>query len=182
MKTKQNTVLYVLQIALVLLTICALASAAVALVYAVTCEKADENQQAACQDAIEKIYGEGIETAETDAPDGLQQTFSVTRNGEILGVCALVKGAGFGGDMDVMVGFTPDGSGIVGVRVTSHAETPGLGSRVAEDGYLSRYAGKSGQLTLNRDVDAISGSTISSRALLEAVNKAQNLLFGKGSD
>ncbi len=53
---------------------------------------------------------------------------------------------------------------------------------MAEDAYLASYADKFAPLTLNGDVDAISGSTVSSRALLEAVNTAQNLLFGKGSD
>ena len=110
MKTKQNNVLYVLQIALVLLTVCALTSAAVAAVYAVTYQKADENQQAVRKEAIETIFGSGIDVAETDAPEGIMQTFSVQRQGEEIGVCALARGAGFGGDMDVMVGFAPDGS------------------------------------------------------------------------
>ena len=182
MKKRQNSVLYVLRIALVLLTICALTSAAVSLVYAVTYQKADENQQAVRRAAIETIFGSGIEATETAAPDGLMQTFSVQKDGKEIGVCALVRGSGFGGDLDVMVGFSPDGGKIVGVRVTAHTETSGLGSRIAEEDYLSQYIGKSGQLTLNQEIDAISGSTISSRALLEAVNKAQSLLFGKGAD
>lgn len=182
MENKQNNFLYVLRISLVLLIICSLTAAAVALVYAVTYTKADENQKMVQQQAIETIFGEGIEVESADVRDGLQAVFTVTKNGESIGVCALVRGAGFGGDMDVMVGFAPDGSAIVGVQVVSHSETPGLGSRVAENEYLAQYVGKSGRLTLNADVDAISNSTISSRALIDAVNAAGNALFGREGD
>ncbi len=182
MEKKQNNFLYVLRISLVLLIICSLTAAAVALVYAVTYEKADENQKMVQQQAIETIFGEGIEIESADISSELQAAFTVTKDGEQIGVCALVRGAGFGGDMDVMVGFVPDGSAIVGVQVVSHSETPGLGSRVSESEYLAKYVGKSGNLTLDTDIDAISGSTISSRALLDAVNTAEKELFGREGD
>lgn len=183
MENKQNNFLYVLRISLVLLIICSAIAAAVSLVYAVTYEKADENQRAEQQKAIETIFGEGIEIESApESYDDLQEVFNVTRDGEQIGVCALVRGSGFGGDMDIMVGFAPDGSEITGVQVVTHAETPGLGSRVAEDAHLSQYVGQSGELKLNTHVDAISGSTISSRALLDAVNKATAALFGREGD
>ena len=91
---------------------------------------------------------------------------------------------GFGGDMTLMVGY--DGARtILGVSIVSHSETPGLGARVkTEAGYLDQYVGKSGEVVLNKngvadgenDVDAISGATISSRAVLTGVNRATDAL------
>ena len=58
----------------------------------------------------------------------------------------------------------------------SLSETPGLGSRVQEAAYLDQYKGQSGTLTLGEDVDAIAGATVSSRAVLNGVNRAVEIL------
>ena len=77
--------------------------------------------------------------------------------------------------MTLMVGFRADQT-LVGVQILSHSETPGLGARVSDASYLGQYAGKSGTLTLGENVDAISGATISSRAVLSGVKEAQEIL------
>ena len=88
---------------------------------------------------------------------------------------------GFGGEISVMVGFNIDGS-IRNYRVLSHAETPGLGSKMEE----WFRAGKGNQsilgknpstdnLTVKKDggsIDAITAATISSRAFLDAIANA----------
>ena len=81
---------------------------------------------------------------------------------------------GYGGTITVMSAFTPDGK-IKQIKVTEAQETPGFGSKVtATPSYWERYmdqdAGKA--LVLNQDVDAETGATISSKALLRAVNSA----------
>lgn len=81
---------------------------------------------------------------------------------------------GYGGTMTVMVSITPDGS-IKQIKVTEQGETQGIGSKVADTpSYWERYFGVSASqaLVLNQDIDAESGATISSRALLKAVNSA----------
>ena len=61
------------------------------------------------------------------------------------------------------------------VTVTSHSESPGVGTRVVDSAdYLARYTGLSagGSLVLGQDVDAVTGATVSSTAVIEAVNAA----------
>ena len=71
---------------------------------------------------------------------------------------------GYGGTITVMSAFTPDGA-IKQIKVTEAQETPGFGSKVtATPSYWERY--------MNQDIDAESGATISSKALLRAVNSA----------
>lgn len=84
---------------------------------------------------------------------------------------------GFGGRMDVIVGFMLDGT-ISGYRVINHKETPGLGSKVNDNSFSKNIIGHSPSLKSfnvkqdGGDVDAITGATISSRALIDAIQKA----------
>ena len=92
---------------------------------------------------------------------------------------------GFGGDLKVLVGFDPDGR-ILGYTLLEHAETPGLGAKADrwfQKGEKGDIIGKSPEepLTVSKDggqVDAITASTITSRAFLLAVNRAYNAYKG----
>ncbi|OAV72521.1 electron transport complex protein RnfG [Bacteroidales bacterium Barb6] len=88
---------------------------------------------------------------------------------------------GFGGEIRVIVGFDPEGT-IINYTVLQHAETPGLGSKMQEwfrtDKNRQSVIGRSlagGGLTVAKDggdVDAITASTITSRAFLNSINRA----------
>ncbi|MBP5714188.1 MAG: RnfABCDGE type electron transport complex subunit G [Prevotella sp.] len=88
---------------------------------------------------------------------------------------------GFGGNLKVLVGFDTDGK-ILGYTLLEHAETPGLGAKADkwfQKGEKGDIIGKSPAepLTVSKDggqVDAITASTITSRAFLLAVNNAYN--------
>ena len=79
---------------------------------------------------------------------------------------------GYGGDVVVMTAFNPDGT-IKQIKVTEQAETKGIGSKVVDTpSYWENYQGldASQPLVLNEDVDAVTSATISSTALINAVN------------
>ena len=91
-----------------------------------------------------------------------------------MGVVITSSAKGYGGDVVVMTAITPDGN-IKQIKVTEQSETKGIGSNVvATPSYWERYEGVSAAqaLVLNQDIDAYSGATISSRAVLTAVNSA----------
>ena len=98
-----------------------------------------------------------------------------------LGVAVESTTGGFGGDLKVLVGFDPEGK-ILGYTLLEHAETPGLGAKADkwfQKGEKGDIIGKSPvePLTVSKDggkVDAITASTITSRAFLLAVNNAYN--------
>lgn len=90
--------------------------------------------------------------------------------GKIVRTWSTVKG--FNGDMELYVGFTPDGQ-ISGVNVISHQETSGLGSRTTEPGFTDQFIGLDASSEIGEnDYDAISGATYSSKSFLSAVNNA----------
>ena len=98
----------------------------------------------------------------------------VYRTTNDVGVVITSSAKGYGGDVVVMTAITPDGN-IKQIKVTEQSETKGIGSNVVSTpSYWERYEGVSaGQaLVLNQDIDAYSGATISSKAVLSAVNSA----------
>jgi electron transport complex protein RnfG len=99
---------------------------------------------------------------------------------------------GFSGEFRLMVGFRPDGS-IIDIAVIVHAETPGLGSKMERDksDFHVQFMGKNPErfkLAVKKDrgdVDAITASTITSRAYCDAVQRAYDALVkinGTSSD
>ena len=101
--------------------------------------------------------------------------------GKDLGAAVESTTMGFGGNLKVLVGFDPEGK-ILGYTLLEHAETPGLGAKADkwfQQGEKGDIIGKSPAepLTVSKDggqVDAITASTITSRAFLLAVNNAYN--------
>jgi electron transport complex protein RnfG len=145
----------------------------------------------------EKALADGIKTVMVCDELVVTKTDTVTRNDEkgkeltyIVYQVADAKGKekgvavesttnGFGGDLKVLVGFNTDGK-ILGYTLLEHAETPGLGAKADkwfQKGEKGDIIGKDPKepLTVSKDggqVDAITASTITSRAFLLAVNNA----------
>ena len=145
----------------------------------------------------EKALADGIKTvmcvdnlqvAKTDKvkqndAKGKELTYTIYQikdaQGKDLGAAVESTTGGFGGDLKVLVGFDPEGN-ILGYTLLEHAETPGLGAKADkwfQKGQKGDIIGKNPAepLTVSKDggqVDAITASTITSRAFLLAVNNA----------
>ena len=82
---------------------------------------------------------------------------------------------GYGGKIEVMTGIRSNGE-VSGVNILSMEETPGLGARGKEDSFLRQYKGTDNpNLAVSKDgggINALSGATITSRAITKAVNEA----------
>lgn len=113
-----------------------------------------------------------------------------SQGGKEIGAAVESTTQGFGGDLKVLVGFDHQGT-ILGYTILSSSETPGLGAKAGQwfqkDG-KGNIIGKSpskGDLTVSKDggdVDAITASTITSRAFLKAVNQAYHAYMRKAVD
>ncbi len=106
--------------------------------------------------------------------------YTATKEGVVSGyaVQTMTK-QGFGGTIRMMVGFTPDGE-VVNVNVLEQSETPGLGTKMTDEGnpLITSFKGKNPadmKLAVKKDggdVDALTAATISSRAYVDAMNRA----------
>ncbi|MEJ2167082.1 MAG: RnfABCDGE type electron transport complex subunit G [Desulfobacterales bacterium] len=112
----------------------------------------------------------------------VERTFFVAvYDGEPRGVAFETSAKGFGGDVGVMVGIDVKDDKLLGVGVTTHSETPGMGARAKTDPtFVSQFKGLSAKEPLKVTADggtinAISGATITSRAVSAATTEADQI-------
>lgn len=148
-----------------------------------------EQAKLALAEGIKSVMGGGdltvvkTDTVRQNDPKGKEMTYIIyqTQNAQKLDLGAAVESTtgGFGGNLKVLVGFDPQGN-VLGYTLLEHAETPGLGAKADkwfQKGEKGDIIGKNPAepLTVSKDggqVDAITASTITSRAFLLAVNNA----------
>lgn len=174
-KTNASTVFYVARITLILLAITALVAAALAYVNSVTKEKIDSIAAEKTRNAIASVLpggGEEIAFAQTD------EIVKAVYKGEN-GYAVLVAPPGFDGAIEMMVGIDPDGC-VTNICVISQSETAGLGAvcasqTVAGEQFRAQFSGAEGTVLVKKDggeIDAITGATVTSRAVAKGVSAA----------
>ncbi|MEG0795378.1 MAG: RnfABCDGE type electron transport complex subunit G [Odoribacter sp.] len=178
----------------VLFTVTLIASATVGYVNSLTAGPIQAAKQAKQVDAIQQVIpgtfdnDPNADVWEVETPDGGKLEFyPAKKNGELVGTAVKTyTNNGFGGQVWLMVGFNPDET-IANYSILEHKETPGLGSKMdqwfTKDGKGNVIGKKPGTKGLKvrkdgGDVDAITAATISSRAFLDAVNRAAAGLAG----
>ena len=157
----------------VLSLICVVVTGALAATNEVTAPIIEEATIAAENAARAKVLPEADSFTEVTgiAVEGVSAVYTAD-NGAGAAITASAKG--YGGDVVVMVGINADGN-IEAITVTQQEETKGIGSNVVDSpDYLAQYSGLSAAepLTLNADVDGYTGATVSSTAVITAVNSA----------
>lgn len=174
MKNESN-VMFILRLALTLLAITAVVAAALAGVNAITKDRIAQIKLENTQAAIEAVLpGGGEEVPFTDDTGLVAKVYEAED-----GYAIEVTPAGFGDIVDLMVGVSKDGK-VLGISVIEHAETAGLGAVAAAEtsageAFRGQYVGMEGTLAVTKDggaVEAITGATITSRAVTKGVNAA----------
>ena len=176
MKTESN-VMYVLRLALTLFLITAVVAAALAGVNSVTKPIIEAQNAAKTQKAIEAVLPGGFDEQLTsfDNQGGLVSKVYKGANGYALEVLP----SGFDNTITMMVGVDKSGN-VLGIDVISHTETAGLGAVADAEtpagiAFREQFIGTSGSVSVTKDggqMDAITGATITSRAICAGVNAA----------
>ena len=177
---------------LCLLAICLVCSGLLAGVYALTKAPIDAASKAKNETAIKDVLPEEvakIEEERTVEVDGVTYTYNLAydEKGNTVGCAVNVAPVGFGGPILIKVGFKVDpktGHNVVwNTKVLSHAETPGLGAKCSEPAFADQFKGFDSvakKLSVSKDggdIDAITASTITSRAFVNGVATAVNVLY-----
>lgn len=166
---------------------CVVAGAILASVNDMTAGAIAASKAAALESAIKEVTPEfnnkpvdEAYMAATNTGDSLR-IYPAKMNGELVGAAVeSFTNKGFGGEIRVIVGFDTEGK-IKNYSVLQHAETPGLGSKMQDwfrtnknkQSIIGRSVGDGLKVSKDGgDVDAITAATISSRAFLDAVNRA----------
>ena len=170
---------------LTLLAITFVSAAAVGTIYEITQEPIAAAKSAKIGSAVALVVppfdNNPDETKTIDSLDGKTVTVYTALSGQDTVGYAIetFSNSGFGGEIRLMVGFLPDGT-IHRVETLSHNETPGLGDKIdrSKSDFSVQFEGKNPRtfrLAVRKDggdVDAITASTISSRAYADALTRA----------
>ncbi len=182
-----------------LLIITLIAGLALSAVNEITKEPIAKAEEAARLEAYETVYPNAVFETPADVQSLLEGgqsavdaagfsgctvsdiLFANDENGERIGyVVAAVSPNGYGGDISVAIGIDSETDKITGFSVLSNSETAGLGARCTEDEFTSQFSGKDatsveyvkGGGAAGNQIDAISGATVTTSAVTEAVNSA----------
>lgn len=122
---------------------------------------------------------ESFDEVKIGSDSGVDAVFAGTNSAnEIVGYCVKVAPIGYGGEISMIVGIKADGT-VSGVDIISMSETAGLGAKAKNEEFRDMYKGKSGEITVkksgtpsDKEISAISGATVTSKAVTSGVNAA----------
>lgn len=151
----------------------------------------EENRRIAIERAVKVVLPEAESTEKIQRGE---LTIHVGKKGDqIDGYAFLHEGSGFQGKIKVMVGIAPDFKNLKGMQVLEHAETPGLGDKIVADPsnpeqpkwFPEQFRGIETQPEITwvknekpdepNEIQAITGATISSKAVVTIINKGVSL-------
>ena len=185
---------YVLRLAGTLFAIAAIVALLLGYVNSITADKIAAIQEQKTQTSLQSVFPGATftkqditaeQTATAAGNDTKSKLIAIYAVDDGSGYAIEVGPSGFGGTIDMIVGVKSDGT-IAGISVVSNSETSGIGTEVCKDkpnrngdGVLSQFTGKTAGtgnlLTVNtgsNEVDAISGATVTTKAITRGVNAA----------
>lgn len=168
----------------VLGAICIVCGGLLGVVESITREPIRIQEEAAADEGMQKVAPEAasfeeIEIADDANYDGISVASANTAldaSGETIGYVVEVLPNGFGGSIDMMVGVDLEGT-VTGISILSLSESPGLGANAKEAWFQDQFVGMTAPVAVEKDggqVQAITSSTITSRAVSNGVNAAIN--------
>lgn len=170
-----SSVKNVIRITGILMIITTLTAVLLSVINMMTAPVIAANTEKEKQDAIFEIF-EGADRTKSlkdtlgdTYPKEISDIYLVFKGSELLGYCADASSMGFSDNIGMMVGVTSDNK-VCGLRILSISDTPGLGMKVTDEGYLAKYKGVSYPVEFGVNADAISGATYSSKGVKNAVN------------
>jgi electron transport complex protein RnfG len=187
----------IMPLVVTLTAISAIAGIALALVYTVTEEPIAAAEREQTLKAIRIVLPEFddalLQSLKIGEAEEQREIFIAHANGgKLVGVAfASISKNGYGGNLAVMIGIVPDGEGykVNRIEILRHAETPGLGTKVGDAKFKGQFDGSNPEnrtFAVKKDnagspgkppIDGITGATISSRAVTEAVKNGFNFFM-----
>ncbi|MBR5527611.1 MAG: FMN-binding protein [Clostridia bacterium] len=185
-KNQSSVFLYVLNITLRLVAICAVIALLVATVNFFAAPVIQANNEKATSEAISRLF-DGTDVVTTEIAVTIPETYvgivdtiygvEDATSAEFLGYCTLLSPTGFKGEVDLIAAFDEDAF-IKGVEITStNDETSGIGTKVKDASFTEKFIEVSGEaISTNVKDYIISGATKTSKPVTEAVFAAKNVI------
>lgn len=191
-KTKEKVDMdpkYIIKLTVTLFVTCVVVAGLLGLVNSVTAGRIEQINVENTNKALTAVFegasapefpemeiADDLKAAAASAGATLQNVYEAKDGGETIGHALKIVASGSQGNIEMIVGVDGEGA-VTGVSIVKNSETAGIGSKVMENenGVLDQFIGKSAAdspLTVGKNVDAISGATVSSRGVTTGVNAA----------
>ncbi len=181
---KKNNILPMLMPAIVLTSISVIIAGILAITNNFTAPVIAKNSEKATNDALSVVVPSALEfkIVEKDEESTNENDIYIaySDDGKETGYAVSVSPLGFGGNIDIIVGFSLDKT-ITGVEIVNSSETPGLGSKASDKEFKEQFLDKKPPLNVVKNegentISAISGATITSKAVTSGINTAMTEL------
>lgn len=154
-------------------------------VYQKTSPLIEANRERVIKEAIKKVLPKA-KTYKQKIVKGISVYTGIDSKGDELGYAFISIGPGYQGKINIMVGIDKTLTKLTGIYVMENVETPGLGSRITEDSFQKQFVNLSTKPQIeyvknqkpqkDNQIQAITGATISSRSVVENINKTLSVL------
>ena len=177
----------ILRLTIVLTVISAVSALSLAVVYKATQEPIAQNRRLALLAALNEVLPphdnqpdnelKVVNLGQDEQGRAKEMKFYPARQGgKLVGAALTAVSKGFGGDIEMLIGVNGHGQ-ILGIKILSHRETPGLGAKIIRPDFLQQFAGKTmkNQLDLKKaggEIDQITGASVSSKAVVQGIKNA----------
>lgn len=157
----------------VLVVLSILSGTVLAFSYEITDAKMKEQAEKALQESVKIVVPDAVK-AEAVEHDDMLVLEGMDAQGNKKGVAFIVESDGYGGVIEMLVGYDPKEGKITGLEILSMQETPGLGAKITEPEFKDQFIGKSVEddFEAEKDVQIISGATVSSKAVSNGIKEA----------
>jgi electron transport complex protein RnfG len=143
----------------------------------------EANRRQALARSLSSIFDEVEDPEFTEIDAGDRPIWRAESDGELLGYAVRMEASGYGGPIQLLVGVSPDMTKLLGIAVAESTETPGLGARIQEDSFQNQFEGLDAKQRIipvknqepdpeRNEIQALSGATISTNAVVNALNRA----------
>jgi len=153
---------------LILSLICFVAAGLLAGVNSLTRARIIAQAQAEEDAGLKEVMPQGDRFEPVKSKEEVSYYNVYDKQGTLIGAAFKASGKGYSSTIETLAGMLKDGT-ITNIKVISQGDTPGLGARVAEPEFSGQFCGKN--LKALGEVQAITGATISSKAVLDSVKK-----------
>ena len=157
-----------LRLGLILAIFCILSAGSLAFVYLLTAPRIEINAKLNFKNSLSEVL-----TAADSFHQLKDNVYEGMRGKERVGMAVAVSPRGYSGPISMLIGIDREGK-VVGITILNQRETPGLGANIVKASFLNQFKGKSlqDQIEPKKDIDAITGATISSRGVCSGVKQA----------
>lgn len=176
-----------------LTVICLVVSVALGFTHSITGAAIDERARIDAENARKEVLADADKFEKLENIDGIingrpelapvKEVYKALKGDSVSGHVFTVSSKGYGGEIVITVGIDSNGK-ITGVKIGQNSETPGLGSKAAEEPFISQFFNITpkepfkvvkGVKSKDEEINAISGATITSKAVVGAVQAAVDM-------